>query len=304
MNILETILSLDETKGKNIELYEIYSKDQYIIYYSTVHNYNDFVVWCMNEKIKIPQVVLFMYMIKNKIEMCNLCLTSGCEIDQDFMMLSCMLENSYLIDLALKKGLKPNEKDINSICDNFYQYIIFRDIESYCMLDTKLFLKRIILGNDEEYANTFKLNKSATNKGECLNIIKKSGIIFCDKIYEKCIKNKININLNVDELIKDIESRCNIPMKLQKDIKELIDKIKKAHKTKDFKMSEKSYDYLMKHKYNSVIIKIFDIKFIKIEDHIINKLYDYAFATLDGSILNRTIILDSKLFKKKICIKI
>jgi hypothetical protein len=292
MNILDTLLSFETGGCENS--YEVYSKDPYVLYMVALYKIDKFICWCINEKINMPQVVLYIYMIRNDIGMCNACLMSGCEINEKFMKLACMLNNSCLISLALKKGLKPDEKDLITICDDFYEYIIISNKESYVMIDPDIFFERIFFSRKSNgYYD--KIDKTITAKAECLNIIKKTGIVFSTTIYEKCIMNKIKINLDKNDEMEYIESQCNTRMN-KKEIKEFCNKISNL---KDNKISEKSYDNLVGEQNYDVILNLLDIKNFKIEDHNLEKLANFSLIWHHSDLLEKILKLNPNIIKKE-----
>lgn len=104
-------LSDDE---KNEKLFEYYlnSRDDNVFRIACVYNNDKFIVFCANNKIKLPQSLLYLYIVSNKIEMCNYCITSGCKIDKYCLSLSLKTLDIDLIKYCMRFGLKPTEEDI------------------------------------------------------------------------------------------------------------------------------------------------------------------------------------------------
>ncbi len=151
MNALETIESLIANSGENENLHDDYTKNDYVIFVASLFQFNKFLVYCANEKIKFPQVALYSYIIANNIPMCNLCISCGCQIDNYCMSFACLLKELDLINYVLKYDVKPTEKD--------FEYIMIQKTSFDVLDDIVINLDEQILKKDLYFYKFMKIIK-------------------------------------------------------------------------------------------------------------------------------------------------
>jgi hypothetical protein len=234
MNTQKTIESLKNTLGEKEELYETYAKDDYVIYIASLHQYNKFLIYCANDKLKFPQVALYTQLLYNNIAMCNLCISSGCKMDQKCISFACLLNEPDLISYCLKYGAKPSEQDLEwiikklnnkdfdefsiSLLDenthfNNFAGLISGEINSFggynygynYYYNNKTVKKDIINWAKEKYgikenqylrrSDRKKIVENINKeKAKCIGIIKKAGIEIPANIYKLCTDNNIKLD--------------------------------------------------------------------------------------------------------------
>jgi hypothetical protein len=111
-----------EKKVLNPDFFEEYEVNDNTIYMASLYQQESFLIHCANQKIKFPQVSLYLNLIAKNISMCNLCVSSGCKVDDNCVELACLLNEQDIFKYCIKFDVKPSEKQIYIIINNEYKY--------------------------------------------------------------------------------------------------------------------------------------------------------------------------------------
>lgn len=308
MNILETIESLKQSSGNREDLFDKYSKDEYVMYIASLKGYNKFLVHCANNKIKFPQVALYVSFITES-SILDVYLIAGCKIDEHCISFACKMRNCKLIKYCIDNNIKPTDKDVNSLfCDDEFDMVIANS-ESYYMLNPETFISNCMVSESYEIESKFKLGNDIAS---CISTIQKSGIVLSNKIYQICLQNNIKIDFGDSGSydIKNIEILCELNLSTIKKRDGIVKEIKSL---KNIELNDACYDNLIKNTTigdnddkDMFLSDIINIKKIKISDVNLKKIILFSLEnnycySLDSALKfnpSINIVFDKKLLDK------
>jgi hypothetical protein len=230
MNQEQTIHYLKEQYDEDENIYEQCLKNNYIIFYASLLQRDNFLMFCAKEKIFFPQVALYVHLASNNIYMCDICVFAGCKIDEVCMKIACSLFEENLIKYCMKFNIMPTQNNIKLLLtksnDNVYYSGGLKPLTDESNLNSENFLKSLMYyisfstisanniwfghanlcgilnwwrdkhnPNKNLYDSNGKRKKVLENmrkkKESCINFIKKSGFEFDEKILDLCQESNI-----------------------------------------------------------------------------------------------------------------
>jgi hypothetical protein len=99
---IDTLSSLKNTSGNDEEAYETYEKNDYTLYVACLNGYDKFICYCLNERIKFPQVSLYLYMLRNNLDICEYLCSNNCQVDSVCYEIAFLFLNVDMFNFCLK----------------------------------------------------------------------------------------------------------------------------------------------------------------------------------------------------------
>jgi hypothetical protein len=118
MNTTQTTKFLKKYKKNQLCKFQKCEISEYTIYCASILQRNEFLLYCANQNIiKFPQIALYVNLIFHNINMIDVCIKSGCMIDNNCMTLACSLCDAWIFNWCIEYNLMPSDDDVSILLD-------------------------------------------------------------------------------------------------------------------------------------------------------------------------------------------